>query len=218
MGNMRDHLAPLTDWMPPGIRNLVDVEVWWLIFLALGLLALLLVGLTLRGLVRSITRRRGLVRNWDRDLREDLDACPLPTRPPGERLLYAYHVPVRLRLVIVAGAGKEADVDATAIEKLLERVLPGLGAIAARDRPRIRVWPPQLSHQGFIAAFHRCTPKHEPEGESSCWILVAGRALLGRQPLLLGLGLWADEPNTIGRVNLEAQQWLDVLRLRSTVA
>jgi hypothetical protein len=107
------------------------------------------------------------------------------------------------------------EVDATAIEKLLDRILPGLGAIAARDRPHIRVWPQQLSHQGFIAAFHRCTPKHEPDGEPSRWVLIAGRALLGRQSILLGLGLWSDEPGTIGRVNLEPHQWLDVLRLRS---
>ena len=214
MDTLRNYLAPLTDWMPPTVRNWLDVEVWWLIFLAVGLLLLLLLGLLLRGLWRSLFRR-STARDWERELREDLDACPLPTRPHGDRILYAYHLPVRLRLVIVAMPGKEKDVDATAVEKLLDRVVPGLGEMAARDRPRIRVWPQQLSHHGFIAAFHRCTPKHEPDGEPSRWLLLAGRALLGRQPLLLGLGLWSDEPSTIGRVNLEPQQWLDVLRLRS---
>jgi hypothetical protein len=40
--------------------------------------------------------------------------------------------------------------------------------------------------------------------------------VIARQPILLGLGLWADEPNTLGRLNLEPQQWLDVLRLRAS--
>ena len=179
MDTLRSWLAPLTDWMPPHVRNLLDVEVWWLIFLTVGLLLLLILGLLLRRLFRSLFHRPDSTRDWERDLREDLDACPLPTRPPGER------------------------------------ILPGLGAICERDRPRIRVWPQQLSQQGFVAAFHRCTPRHEPNGEPSRWVLIAGRALVGRQPVLLGLGLWADEPNTVGRVNLEPHQWLDVLRLRS---
>ena len=45
--------------------------------------------------------------------------------------------------------------------------------------------------------------------------LIAGKVQAGKQPYLLGLGLWADEPNTIGRLTLELHQWLDVLRLRS---
>jgi hypothetical protein len=66
-----------------------------------------------------------------------------------------------------------------------------------------------------MADFHRCTVKHEAEGEPSRWVLVVGRAMLGRQPVLLGLGLWAGEANTVGRLTLEPHQWLDVLRLRT---
>ena len=121
----------------------------------------------------------------------------------------------RLRLVVVAPPGKDAEVDALAVEKLLDATLPGLGGIAANDKPRIRVWPKQLSQQGFVATFHRCTLRSEPEGEPSRWILVVGRAMVGRQAVLLGLGLWAGEANTIGRLTLEPHQWLDVLRLRT---
>jgi hypothetical protein len=216
MDKLRTLLAPLTDWMPHELRDKLDVEVWWLILLVAALVVLLIVAAVLRGMLRAVFRRPGPTRYWDRELREDLAACPLPTRPPGERVLHIYHLPVRLRLVVVAAAGKERDVDATAVEKLLDRILPGLGGVAAWDRPRIRVWPQQLSQQGFLATFRRCTPRPEPEGEPSRWILVAGRALLARQPVLLGLGLWADEPNTVGRVNLEPHQWLDVLRLHAT--
>src|SRR5262249_37048267 len=133
---------------------------------------------------------------------------------PGERRLTVYHLPARLRLVVIAPLGREGDIDATAVEKLLDKVLPGLGAVAALDRPRVRVWPAQVSHHGFAAAFHRHTPKAAERGEPSRWGLLAGRAQAGKQPVLLGLGLWADEPNTIDRVNVEVHQWLDVLRLR----
>ena len=215
MDEIRAFLSPLTDWMPPEVRGLLDVEVWWLIFLTAALLLLLVIGLLMRRLWRALFARRPAPRDWDRDLRIVLDDCPLPVRPPGARALYLYHLPVRLRLVVVAPPGKEAEVDALAVEKLLDAALPGLGAVAANDRPRIKVWPPQLSHPGFTASFHRCTVKSEAEGEPSRWVLAAGRAMVGRQAVLLGLGLWATEPNTVGRLTLEPHQWLDVLRLRS---
>lgn len=215
MEEVRTALAPLTDWLPDEIRRLLDVEVWWLIFLTAALALLLLLGLVLRALGRALFRRRKPAPDWERDLRENLDECPLPVRPPGSRGLYVYHLPVRLRLVIVAPAGKESDVDATAVEKLLDRIVPGLGNVARNDRPCIRVWPPQLSQQGFLVLFHRCTATPEGEGEPSRWVFVAGRVVVSKQPVLVGLGLWADEPNAVGRVNLEARQWLDVLRLRA---
>jgi len=92
-------------------------------------------------------------------------------------------------------------------------VVPGLGAAAQIDRPCVRVWPPQVSQHGFAAAFHRHTRKAADRGEPSRWVLLAGRAQAGRQPVMVGLGLWADEPTTLDRVNLEPHQWLDVLRL-----
>ena len=215
MEELRTALKPLTDWMPPDIRNRLDVQAWWLIFLAAALVLLLVLGLLLRRLWRGLFGRKKPAPDWERDLRVELDECPLPVRPEGGVVLTVYHVPVRLRLVVLAPPGKDAEVDALAVEKLLESVLPGLGAIAANDRPRIRVWPKQMSRQGFTATFHRCTVKYEAEGEPSRWVLVAGRAMLGRQPVLLGLGLWAGEANAVGRLTLEPHQWLDVLRLRT---
>lgn len=215
MDDIRSFLSPLTDWMPPEVRGLLDVEVWWLIFLTAALLLLLLLGVLMRAIWRALFVRKPTKKDWDRDQRISLDECPLPVRPPGVQWLYLYHLPVRLRLVVLAPPGKDAEVDALAVEKLLEGVLPGLGAIAANDKPRIRVWAAQLSQQGFTAAFHRCAQKSEPEGELSRWVLVAGKALLGRQPVLLGLGLWAGEGNTVGRMTLEPHQWMDVLRLRT---
>jgi hypothetical protein len=185
----------------------------WAVVAAAALLVVLVLLLLVRRLWRALFRRAKGPGAWDRELDIDLDECPLPTRPPGERQLTVYHYPARLRLVVVAPIGRDGDVDATAVEKLLDCVVPGLGAAVQNDRPRVRVWPAQVSRSGFAAAFHRHTPRAAGRGEPSRWILLAGRAQAGRQPLMVGLGLWADEPITLDRVSLEPHQWLDVLRL-----
>ena len=124
-----------------------------------------------------------------------------------------YNVPVRLRLVVLAPAGAERHIDPHEARLILERIVPRLGSVVDSDFPRIRVWPGQLSHKGFSSAFHRHTRKPDPEGAPLRWILVAGRARIGKQPVLVGLGLWADKPNTMGRITLDAHQWMDVLRV-----
>lgn len=216
MEEIKKNLDRVTEWLPPDVRNFLDGGGWWLVLGVVGLLALLAVWSLLRRLWRALFgRRQAREKDWDREYAEDLSACPLPPRGPGERRLTIYNLPVRLRLVVVAPAGTDADVDATAVERLLDRVVPGLGDVARNDRPRIRVWPPQLSHTGFSAAFHRRTHKSEAEDDPSRWVLVAGRVNLGRQAVLLGLGLWANELNTLGRKSLEPHQWLDVLRVKS---
>jgi hypothetical protein len=72
----------------------------------------------------------------------------------------------------------------------------------------------QLSEPGFRVTFHRSTLKPEREGEPSRWVFVAGRIHTTGYPVLVGLGLWAEQPNAIGRLNLEPNQWLDVLRVQ----
>jgi hypothetical protein len=196
-----------------------DASGWMIRLVALGVgvvLALLLLWWLVRAVGRLVFgRRKARGGDWDHDLTIDLDRCPVPKTSPGPRRLTIYHLPVRLRLVVLAPAGKDGDVDVTAVEKHLDLLLPGLGGLTRHDRPRIRVWPAQVSHQGFNAAFHRHTPKAAGRGELSRWVLVAGRAQLGRQTVMVGLGLWADAPNTLDRLTLEPHQWLDVLRLKS---
>jgi hypothetical protein len=209
MDTINNTLEPLTKLFPQEVQDFLTGGGWLLI---LGVLALLL----FLGVWSLFRRRRPEPRvDWNSELMIDLEQCPLPGRP-GERQLVVYHLPARLRLVVLAPAGKDHKIDATAVEKYLDRIVPGLGAAAATDRPRIRVWPPQLSHQGFANTFHRCTHKAEPEEAPSRWVLLAGRAQLGKVPVLLGLGAWADEPNVLGRKILEPHEWPAALRLERT--
>jgi hypothetical protein len=204
--SMSELLDRLQELLPDGVPA-------WAVVAGVGLIVVVVLLLLLRRLWRALFRREKALIAWDRELDIDIDECPLPARPPGERQLTVYHQPARLRLVVVAPVGREGDVDATAVEKLLDRVVPGLGAAMQADRPRVRIWPAQMSHHGFTVSFHRHTPKAALRGEPSRWVLLAGRAQIGRKQLMIGLGLWSDEPTTIDRVNLEPHQWLDVLRL-----
>ncbi len=211
--SLRETLKPLTDWIPSEIRDLLPVEVWWLVLLMLLLVVLILLGVLLKQIGRAFARK-SKQRDWDKGFREDLDNLPIAVQPPGERTLAVYHVPVRIRLVVVAPLGKDTRITAEQVPGLLNRIFPELGTLVVREQPAIRVWPAQISDEGFTSAFHRRTPKPEPEGEPSRWILIAGKALIAKQPLLLGLALFAEQANPIGRLNLQPLQWLEVLRLR----
>jgi len=212
MDAIQEKLQPLIDLLPDKVR-----DHWWAIFgLAALFLALIIIALV-RGLFRvALSKRKTLQEDWAKKLREDLTSYPPPLGSPGKQRLTVYHVPTRLRLVVLAPAGKEVDVESTQAEELLNRVLPGLGAIAGVDKPRIRVWPPQLSQHGFATAFFRHTITGAKEGQASPWVLVAGRSSFNQPAILIGLALSAEEPNNLGRLSLEPHQWLDVLRIRET--
>jgi len=210
MNEIRQRLAPLTDWIPDDIRPMVAVEVWWMVELVVVLFALLFVGLFIKAFWRALFKRRRKKVDWDRDYREDLEKCPLANGPP---CLWVYHVPVKLRLIVVAPQGHGNEVETDEVHTLLDRVIPGLGRIVQRDRPRICLWPAQMSTMGFTNSFHRCTPTGARERQPSRWIMVAGRAQGGGYTVFLGLGLWSEDETTLGRLNLEPVQWLDILRL-----
>lgn len=211
MEDLKSFLQPVTELLPERVREFLDAGGWWLVLIAAALLAL---GILDR-LVRRIFRRRPRAGDAETELDEDLSRFPPPPGPPGEHQLMVYHIPARLRLVVMAPAGSERYFPESNARKLLDQLIPGLREVAAVDRPRYRVWPPQLSQQGFVMSFHRHMTRPEPDDGPSQWILVAGKAQVGRQALLVGLVLWTPEPTTIGRLGLEPHQWLDVLRLKS---
>jgi hypothetical protein len=213
MDELRARLTFLTDWIPPDIREIAPDEAWWFLYVVALLAILLVIGTVLRSTGRLFARKKK-ERDWDAGWRETLEECPLPAQPKSERRLAVYHVPVWIRLVIVAPMSKDQDLDQATLPELLNRVFPMLGTIVEQDTPRVRIWPQQLSPIGFNSAFHRRTLKPEQDGELSRWVLIAGRVVVGKQTLLLGLGLWAEEPCALGRLNLEPMQWLEILRLR----
>src|SRR5215468_7010987 len=214
MDELRERLAFLTDWIPDEVREWAPVEIWWLAYLAVALLALLIVGTILRALFVALFHRKPPVTSeWEPDLREDLSQTPLPNSPP---VASVYHVPARLRLIAVASASKGVEIDPHTIAELLDRAVPGLGKLVRHDRPRIVLWPSPISELGFQGSFHRATPTGHKPDQPSQWVVLAGRARGGGEAVFIGLALWTDEETTLGRKNLKAGEWLEVLRLERT--
>lgn len=143
-------------------------------------------------------------------LAEDLGEYPPPPRAGKHRLL-VQGSPMRLRLVVVAPVGKKDFAKGGDVEPILDEVVPGLAEIAEADKPRVRVWPAQLTVPGFPPSFWRLTEK--PSGQAGNWVLVAGAARANGQPVLLGLALWTDKPTKKGQLVLEPNQWSEALRV-----
>ncbi len=144
----------------------------------------------------------------EQGLEERLASLPAP--PQGERSyqLKVMNAPVRLRLVVIAPMGKKT---VGKVDAALEEILAGLGEVSMDDKPRVRIWPAQLSAKGFANTFFRNTVSPDAEGRPSRWVLLAGPARAGGMPVLLGLAVLADKPTTAGRMEMTETQWGEVL-------
>jgi hypothetical protein len=142
------------------------------------------------------------------------DLSQLPAIGKGERhyLLKVMNQPVRLRLVVIAPVGKKTI---GKVDSALEQIFRGLGEVAIDDRPRVRIWPPQLSTTGFPPTFFRLVKRPDPDGKPSRWILLAGPARAGNTPVLLGLAVQAETPSKLGLVTMTETQWGEVLRIEN---
>jgi hypothetical protein len=145
-------------------------------------------------------------------LSENLGTYPPAPADAGQRLA-VQGLPGRLRLVVVAPTGKKS-IDSSDVEGLLNQVVRGLGDIARQDRPRVRIWPTQLSNQGFAPTFHRLTHRPEPAGRASPWVLLAGPAHAEGQQILLGMAFYADQANKFERLTLKPLEWGEVLAVQ----
>src|SRR5262249_13971130 len=203
----------LVDLLPQAGRDFLDAGGWYLVLALAGVLVLIVVGLVLRSIIRMFARKPPPAP--EADLREDLAEYPPAPGKPGPRRLEVNGIPARVRLVVLAPVGKQAGVSAGQAEQLLEYVVRGLGGVCQHDKPRVRVWPSQLSVEGFGNQFHRFTAKPEGEGHPSRWALVAGKARVGQSYILVGLALHTDEEQTLPPLMLEPQQWNDVLRIKA---
>jgi hypothetical protein len=194
----------LADVLPPPGQPLIGNNI--VFYSAIGgavMLLLLLILWRCRGRRPTLDPQAELIENL----------ADYPPAGPGPQRLFLHGQPLRLRLVVLAPMGKRALPTDGAVEPLLDGVLHGLGDIARQDRPRLRVWPAQLSHQGFAPTFFRLTHRPEPAGKPSPWVLAAGPVRAGGQQFLLGLALCADGATELGNVALQANQWNESFRI-----
>jgi hypothetical protein len=175
-------------------------------------------GVLLLLVILLVLMRRGKKRvNPESGLDEDLSEYPPAQGKPGSRRLTVHGRPMRLRLVVVAPVGKRTVAEGGAVEALLDEVLRGLGQIAQNDKPRIRVWPPQLSQQGFAPTFFRRTHCPDRAGKPSHWLMAAGPARAGGRPVLLGLAMWGDDKAPMEQMILTETEWDEALQLKKDV-
>ena len=180
------------------------------------LIAICAVGVALIFVVLIVVfRRLGGKKEVDAEAGLDETLADYPPVPPlGTHRLSFEGRPVRLRLVVMAAAGRGDDLRPSMTNGLLESVLYGMGSVAKCDDPRIRVWPAQLSQTGFAPKFFRRVMRPEAEGEMSPWILVAGPARAGAKVILLGMALETAEPSTRGSVPLDVIRWPEIFRVQ----
>jgi hypothetical protein len=215
---VKEELAPFTDRLPKPCVDFLNAGGWWLIFLVMGLITVFYVTSLYRR-VRRVgfrSRKRRRKRTLHSPMDEDLSSLAVSFTDPSERVVTVKGLAARLRLVVMAPAGKDVgELHEGMLESLLDWIKPGLGQIAASDQPRTRIWPMQYSATGFHQAFqqHVCIP--EPKGEQSQWVLLAGAVLLGRQKINVGMALRTNEPNKIRMITVQAEQWLDHLGIES---
>jgi hypothetical protein len=145
-------------------------------------------------------------------LSENLASFPPAPGQPGRKRVTVQAQAMRLRLVVVAPMGKKPMTSDDA-ERMVGSLTRGMDEILKADRPRVKVWPPQLSSAGFAQTFFRRVIRPEARGRMSSWVRVAGPAKAGGMPILLGMAFLSDEPTDIDEVNLDEQEWLDVVRI-----
>src|SRR5262245_35104201 len=204
------------DWLlkmlPGPAKDFLEAGGWYVVLAIAAVVVLVVAGFLLRsffGLFKAKRKPFG----EDDPLKENLAEYPPPPRA-GPRRLLVQGYNARVRLVVLAPVGKAAKIDATKADALLEHVVRGLGAVAGQDKPRVRVWPPQLSDSGFTETFLRVVRKPEADNQASRWVLLAGRAKVGQSYVLLGLGLLTDEATNLGKLRPDADEWGDHLKLK----
>ena len=156
--------------------------------------------------------KRGKKADPEAGLGDDLST--LPPAPKGQRhyQLYVMNQPARLRLVVVAPVGKKT---VGKVDSALEQVFRGLGEVSFDDKPRIRIWPPQLSTTGFAPTFFRLTRSPDADGKPSRFVMLAGPARAGATPVLLGLVVEVEDRSKLGKLTMTETQWGEVLRVEN---
>ena len=207
------------DWLmnlaPNAAKEYLQGTYWYIVLGVAGLVALLIVYFLFRTIKGILGGGSGKVKKTDTKLEEHLDEYPKPKRSTGDRQLLIERVPCRLRLVAIAPAGKANEIDEDEIANMLDRVVSGLSQIFETDKPRVRVWPIQVSYEGFAKHFHRNTIIPEEDGEPTPWVIVAGRCKLGKQQIMLGIAALAAKPTTVGRRTYDSHEWASAVRVRN---
>ena len=171
-----------------------------------------IVGLVLKKLFFGGKKQHKDLQKGQREILDEYPDPP-PAKEGGRRLVFD-GVDVRLRFVAIAPTGTQhAAIDVDEVSEILDGLLRGLGTFLKSDKPRVKVWPAQLSVPGFAPSFFRLVESPDDAGKKSHWIRTAGPIKIGGRPYLLGLAFYSDEANKLGNIPLDATEWSEHLQI-----
>lgn len=180
-------------------------------------LVLLAVGILLLALLLPwwFRRRKRVVIAVAPPLQVNVSALPAEGPPAAGPALRIYNVPVRLAMLVLAPVGRNATAPSTAqVGEIIDQVVPGLAAIAESHESTIKIWPAQLSSQGFLHQFSVNVGLPGDGGKGTPWCSVCGRFDASGTSYLAGLLLCAAKMNSLGQFLVEREtQWPDMLRV-----
>ncbi len=194
------------------LAQLAENPLWLPVIVVAGAVALLALVLVAPWWIK---RRRRVVEVAAPPLQVNVAALPAegpPERGPSLRL---YNVPVRCAMLVLAPVGRGAvQPAAEKIGEVIDQVVPGLASVAEAHRTSIKVWPAQLSSQGFLHQFSVNVGLPGDAGKGTPWSSVCGRFEAQSVPFLVGLLFCAARPNGLGQFLVEREtQWPDMLRV-----
>jgi hypothetical protein len=147
----------------------------------------------------------------EKNQREKLAEYPAAPKAGG-RTITLHGEPARIRLIVVAPQGKNKQaISADDVPELMGDLLRGLTQVVKADKPRIRIWPVQLSVEGFAPTFHRLVESPDAEGAKSRWVRLAGPVKIGGKQFLLGIALQTETPLKDGKMIMTTGDWSDYL-------
>ena len=184
----------------------------WLIYVVAAIAAILASWIVWR----LLRRRRGRLPRAEVDLTIDVASLGTAGPLPGASLLEHFSVPVRLAAIVVAPAGRARQLPPWGqLGGVFEGIVPGLAQVVVTHDTLVRRWPQQLSTSGFAHSFFRHAKLPGDGGKGTQWCSAAGVARVRGQPVMAGLLMRSELPNSLGQVIVEHEsKWLDVLRVK----
>jgi hypothetical protein len=215
---IKEACAPYTKYLPAAVQEFLDDGGWWLVLIALAVVAgfwLRAMGRRLRRIVFSSRRRKRRARGKESPLTIDLDLVSDAFTDPGPRQITVRGQPGRLRLVVLAPSPSYiGDLEPEMADSLLDWLHPGLGDILESDKPRRVVWPRHPSLDRFVQMFHKLVQIPEAKGRRSPWMLISGSTRLGRQTVFLGLAVFLDKTSYQRTIQVAREKWDEVLGMQ----